>query len=372
MPQQFSVEYSTNGVSWSVLDNVQEISGSIGRQQLQDTFEPSRMNISARYPSGFSTPNSALVVDTQIRVKRSGSAYIMWTGRIRNVSVQWGKPYNSGTGVGVSDYVDIECEGALAQWGRLQGNGRSIAASDVLTQIGNAISGTNLQYGYSYTPATAPNLSASTVDDSLANWLNTVSATIGMTIKDGSDQNVVGVYGRDVFSGFTTSFSDQQNNSLNQVYDEIIFDSVSADYFTQVELNTNTLGDVIISQGTAPYRTLRQTTYSATVGEAQDLANYLLGIFGDNGFGISQISCNSEAQASWNLDLSYAWWDIIGYSVNVRFRSTTFRCTILGSSFTATPNGSRFTYYLADIGLTPYLVLDDTATGILDVNKIGW
>ena len=102
------------------------------------------------------------------------------------------------------------------------------------------------------------------------------------------------------------------------------------------------------------------------------LAAYLLGIYGDNGFGISSISCNSEAQNTWALDLGYAWWDIVGYSTYVYFRGQTFRCTILGSDFSATPEGSRFTYYLADIGLTPYLILDDASTGILDVNKIGW
>lgn len=372
-PQVFTVEYSTNGTTWTALSNVQQISGSVGRQQLQDTFEPSSMKISARYPNGFSAPNSALVVDTQIRVKRTGSAYTMWTGRIRNVSVEWGIPYNSGTGTGVADFVNIECEGALAQWGRLQGNSLFVAASDLLTQLSTVLAGTNLTYGTTYTAATSPLLSASDVSDSLANWLNTACSTVGATIKDGADQNVVGVYGRDFVGNLPVSFSDVANNSTNQVYDNIVFDSVSADYFTEIELNTYSYGDVVVTKGTAPFRTLRQTTFNASTSQATDLANYLLGIFGDNGFGISSISCNSEAQNSWALDLGYAWWDIIGYTTFVYFRGQTFRCTVLGSDFSATPEGgSRFTYYLADVGLTPYLVLGDTSFGILGTNKLGW
>lgn len=372
MPQQFTVEYSTNGTTWSALSNVQQISGFIGRQQLVDSFEPSRMTISARYPTGFSAPNTALVVDTQIRVKRTGSTYIMWTGRIRNVSVEWGIPYNSGSGVGISDYVTIECEGALAQWGRLQGNGLFVAADDLLTQLSNVLSGTNLQYGTTYTAATAPELSSSEVSDSLAVWLNTACATIGATIKDGSDNNIVGVNGRDFVGGLPVSFSDTTNDSTHQVYDSIVFDSVSADFFTEIELNTTDYGDIVVTTGTAPYRTYRQTTFSASVSQATDLANYLIGIYGDNGFGISEISCKSEAQSSWALDLGYGWWDIIGYFTNIVFRGNTYRCTILGSAFTATPSESRFTYYVADIGLTPFLILDDTSAGILDTNKLGW
>lgn len=358
--------------TWVTLDNVQQISGFIGRQQLADTFEPSRMSISARYPTGFSTPNSALVVDTQVRVKRTGSLYTMWTGRIRNVTVQWEIPYKTTTGIGVSDTVNIECEGALAQWGRLQGNGLLVSASDLLTQLSNVLSGTNLNYGTTYTAATAPQLSASEVSDSLASWLNTACATVGATIKDGSDSNIVGVNGRDFAGNLPVQFSDTTNNATNQVFDTITFDSVSADFFTQIELNTYSYGDVQVNYGIAPYRTLRQTTYSASLPQATDLSNYLLGIFGDNGFGISEISCKSEAQNSWALDLGYGWWDIIGYTTFVTFRSQTFRCTIVGAAFTATPSESRFTYYLADIGLTPFLILDDTSAGILDQNKLGW
>jgi hypothetical protein len=269
--------------------------------------------------------------------------------------------------------VDIECEGALAQWGRLQGNNLFVGASDLLTQLSNVLAGTNLNYGTTYTAATAPLLSSSEVSDSLANWLNVACATTGSTIKDGSDSNIVGINGRDFVGDLPISFSDTANTYNRQVYDNIIFDSVSADYFTEIELNTNDYGDVVVTTGTAPFRTLRQTTFSASASQATDLANYLLGIYGDNGFGISSISCNSEAQNVWNLDgWLYAWWDLIGYTTYVYFRGQTFRCVIVGTDFSATPNGSRFTYYLADVGLTPFLILDDAGAGLLDINKLGW
>lgn len=355
--------------TYTVMNDVQQISGFIGRQQLADQFEPSRMNISARYPTGFAAPDVSFRVGSLVRVKRVGSLYTMWTGRIRNVTVEWDKPYNTSTGVGVSDYITIECEGALAQWGRLQGDGLSVPAGNLLFQIGTVIAGTNLNYGTTYTDP--PLLSASTVDDSLANWLNTACATVGATIKDGGGDDI-GVYGRDWGGNLPVQFSDTANNASNQVYDSIVFDSVSADFFTQIEINTTAYGDVVVSTGVAPYRTYRQTTFSASAAQATDLANYLIGIFGENGFGISEISCKSEAQNSWGLDLGYGWWDIIGYSTFITFRGSTFRCTILGSAFTATPSESRFTYYVADIGLTPFLILDDTSAGILDTNKLGW
>lgn len=358
--------------NYAVMNDVQQISGFVGRQQVADSFEPSRMTISARYPTGFAAPNVSFRVGSLVRVKRTGSAYTMWTGRIRNVSVEWDKPYNSSTGVGVSDYITIECEGALADWGRLQGNGLTLAADDLLTQLSVLLAGTNLQYGTTYTAATAPELSYSEATDSLAVWLNTACATIGATIKDGSDNNIVGVNGRDFVGNLPVEFSDTTNDSTHQVYDSIVFDSVSADFFTQIEINTTAYGDVVTQTGVAPYRTYRQTTFNSSVAQATDLANYLLGVFGENGFGISEISCKSEAQSSWALDLGYGWWDIIGYTTFITFRGSVFRCTILGSSFTATPSESRFTYYVADIGLTPFLILDDTSAGILDTNKLGW
>lgn len=357
---------------WAELPDVQQISGFIGRRLIADNFEPSRMSISARYPEGYFNQNYALRVGTLIRVKRTGGTYTMWTGSISNVTVQWGMPYDNTQTVGVADLVDIECEGALAQWGRTQGNDYAVTAGNIYFQLAAVAAAFGLNVGTTYPDTTTQFLSASQISDSVANWLNTACATIGATIKDGAEDQRVGVYGRDWNGTLPVAFSDTANNSSNQVYDNIVFDSVSSDYFTQIELNTTAFGDVVVNTGAGPYRTLRRTTFSASASQATDLANYLLGVFGDNGFGISEISCKSEAQNTWNLDLGYGWWDIIGYYTTVTFRGKVFRCAVLGSAFTSTPFESRFTYYLADIGLIPFLTLDDQFNGILDYNKLGW
>lgn len=362
---------------WTQLNDVQQISGFIGKQELVNDTEPSRMTISARYPTGFDMPNTALRVGTVVRVKRTGSANVMWQGFIRNVNVEYGIPFNTSTYTGVADYLTIECEGALAKWGRQEGNGFTLSATTLKVAIETTISAQfNIQAYVDLGTSGDPPLSTSTVDNSCLNWLNTACNTVGANIRDGIAQGIfpeVNVTARDYsFPAGSVVFRDYDPDATGQIYDSIVFDSVSSDYFTQIELNTTGYGDVVVNTGVAPYRTLRQETFSASASQASDLANYLLGIYGDNGFGIAEISCKSEAQTVWNLDLGVAWAEIIGRVTFVFFRNSIYRCTIMGCAFTATPSESRFTYYLADIGLTPYLVLNDAYAGILDTNKLGW
>lgn len=366
--QEYVVEYSTDGSTWNALDDVQEISARIGRVGLQDGFEPSSATFTMRYPDGYYTPNSALIVDTQVRFYRAGGTYIMWYGRIRNVVVTWGKPYAAN--VGASDYVSIECEGALAQWGRLQGNDQTIEQDLVYWQISDAMTYTGLTIGQSFAEATSPTVATSQVTGSWSEWLNTLMASVGGTIKDGSGQ--LGLYTREFVGSLPVSFSDTTNDSTHQVYDNITFDSLSQNYYTQVQVDTNTVGTITVSSGSAPYRTLRLSTFNVDVAQATALAEYYLGVYGNTAFGITELSAMAEAQNTFALDLGYAWWDILGYRTYVTFRGTQYYATILGSTFTATPDGSRFTYSLINANLTPYFILDDTTFGVLDTSKLAW
>ncbi len=294
----------------------------------------------------------------------------MWRGRIRNVVVAWGKPYNYIDEIGVSDYVTIECEGALAEFGRLQGNGQEITTDLAYWQISDIQTYTGLSIGQTFTVDNSPTLATSNVDGSYAEWLNTFATTLGATIKDGSGQ--LGVYTKDFVGTLPVAFSDVANNATNQVFDELTFDSLSEDYFNQVEVETNSYGTIVVNTGSAPYRTLRISTFSGSANQATDLANYYLGIYSEPTFGISSISASAEAQNSFALDLGYGWWDLPGYRCNLTFRGTTYYLQILGCQFSATPNSSRYTYSVIDGDLTPYLILDSSIYGILDTNKLSW
>lgn len=366
--QNYVTEYSTDGSTWTYLPEVQEIVARVGRVGLQDTFEPSSATFVARYPTGYTSPITALTVGTWIRFTRTGGTYPMWQGKMRNVTVRWGKPYLSG--VGNADYVTIEAEGALAEWGRLQGNGQAIDTDLAIYQISDLITYTGITIGTTFTVDNSPTLATSAVDGSYSEWLNTFAATLGATLKDGSNQ--IGVYTKDFVGVLPVSFSDTTNDSTHQIYDELTFDSLSQDYYTSVEVNTNAYGTVVVSTGSAPYRTLRISTFSGSLAQATDLANYYLGIYSTPSFGISSISAIAEAQSSMQLELGYAWWDLPGYKTSVTFRGNTYNLQILGCDFTATPDGSRFTYSVIDADLTPYLILDSATYGILDTNKLSW
>lgn len=364
----FTVEYSANGSTWTQLSNVQNVSGFCGRRVLQDTFEPSTMNVTLRYPTGYASPITDLVVGTWIRVKRTGATYEYWRGRIRDVAANYGIPYSAG--VGNADYLVISAEGALAEMGRLQGNNQLVSSDLVYWLLSDVNAYTGVSIGTTFTEANSPTLGSYEVGGSYAEYLNLIATSVGATIKDGSFQ--VGVYTKDFNGTLPAVFSDTLNNSTNQVYDQIRFDSLASDYFTQVEVNTQDYGTIVASVGSAPYRTLRISTINSSAAQAQDLADYYLGIYSNPSFGISEISCLAEAQNSMNLEFGYSWYDLPGYRTYVNFRGQSYYMTILGTSFDATPESARYTYYLAAADLTPYFVLDSDIFGVLDQNKLSW
>lgn len=366
----FTVEYSLDAVTWTQLDNVQNVSGFVGRRILQDTFEPSSMNVTLRYPTGYASPITALIVGTWIRVKRTGATYEYWRGKIRDVAAEYGIPYLSG--VGEADFVNITAEGALAELGRYQGNDQ-LVTQDLVTYLLSDISTyTNVTIGTTFTVDNSPTLGDYTVSGSWLEYLNLIATSVGATLKDGSGQP--GVFTKDFVGTLPAVFSDTANDSTHQIYDQIRFDSLASDYFTGVEVNTESYGTVVASNAPAgqPPRTLRISTINSSTNQATDLALYYLGIYSTPSFGISEISCKAEAQNSMNLEFGYAWYDLPGYRTYVEFRGASYYMTILGCSFDARPDGARYTYYLAAADLTPYFVLDSDEYGILDTNKLSW
>lgn len=366
----YTIEYSTDGVTWTMFSDVQSIQARIGRQAFIDTFQPSSMTFLMRYPTGYNSPIAALVTGTRVRLKRTGIARNLWSGLIANVIVEWGPTYNTTTNRGEMDYVTVQCEGAFAAWGRLQGNNNTIVSTNAAFALGEAAAESGLPIGTTYSSSTAPTIDTSTVNGSWADWVNKFAVTLSATIKDGGGQ--LGVYTKDFVGSLPVSFSDTTNNATNQVYEAIQLSSQVENYFTEVLIDTESFGQARAAVGAGPYRTLKLSTFNGSLSQATDLANYYLALYQTPQVTISQVTCRSEAQNTWALDLGYEWYDILGYRTNLTFRGTTYYMSILGSSFQATPSGSTFTYDLASAAFLPFFILNDPNYGILGTNRLSW
>jgi hypothetical protein len=330
-----------------------------------------------RYPTGYASPITQLVPGTIIEVKNSATNYRNFFGKISNVQVQFDKPYSGGVGNG--DYLTISCEAGLAEFGRKSGQGYAMSAAPIETQL-NAV---YTQSGYVVSLDSGvgnQDLSASTVNGTWADFLNSAALTLNARIIDVAD--TLGTQLRTFFlSPFLirdsfVDFSDTTNNATNQVYDGITFASYADNFYTQVTVDPEVPAAQTVTSGSAPYRTYTVNTLNATTGQALDYANYLLNNYKTPQVAISSVSCLTNAQNNMELDALGAGPDKcgrqIGKRVTVAFRGTTYPCIIEGYTFTAQPGEARYTYYVSAADLNAYLILDNATFGKLDSNRLGY
>ena len=375
--QSYDVQYSLTGASFTSLTNVQNIQLTIGRQQQLDQIKASTGVVTLRYPTGYASPIAALVTGTYIRVRNNtnpASPYDLWYGRINDVVAQYGIPYAGG--VGPSDYLEISLEGAFASFGRAQGNNYVMAAGTIQSQVANATAQTGLNLSYIET-GVANTLGGTTVSGTWADWVARVCQSTNSRLWDG-----IALFGAIVTSPFygiasNYAFSDVANNATNQVYNQINFDSIANNYYTQVTVSPEGFGSATVTAAgaVAPFRAYQTNTVNASTGQATDYANYLLNNYSNPQLGIASITCSGEAQNSFGLDkvgFNNEFFRSPGTRVAVTFRGTVYQCLIEGVTMSATPAGCSFTFYFSDADLNAYLLLNDAVFGKLNENKLGY
>ena len=364
--------------TWTQLTNVQQVNIRVGRASQLDAYNASTATMTVRYPSGYASPIAALVPGTAIQITSPNQTtypYGLFYGKIQNVSVDYGIPYVSN--VGMADYLTITVEGGFADAARMSGNGYSMAAGTLATQVTTMNAQTGLTasvWGSSY--GLTPNMAATTINGTWGDWINSSLVTINGRMSDFG--NIGGPSLRPYYTLATcgVNFSDTTNNATNQIYDNVRFDALADNYYTQVSVDSESYATQTATKAGAvvPYRTLVVNTLSASTSQALDYANFLLSQYNTQKFAISQVSCLAEAQSSFQLDklgLS-GMQETIGARVSVAFRGTTYYCVIEGVTVTATPEGARYTYDLSGADLNNYLILDNTVFGKLNSNKLGY
>jgi hypothetical protein len=372
MPQNYSVEYAPIGGSFTALTNVQEIAVSIGRQRQLNAYGASTATVTLRYPTGFATPITDLVSGNLATIKNLTTSQAIFRGVINNVDVSYGIPYAGG--VGQADFLTFTIEGSFARFGRAQGENYAMAAGTLFDQINDATTETDLQLIVS-SELVAVDMPATTISSTWGDWLNKVLVTVNGRLHDAelsTELTLVSPFNVEVT---TVNFSDTANNSTNQVYDQINFGSYADNFYTQVIVDPENFAAATVQTGVAPFRTLLTNTLNASTAQATDFANYLLANYDEQGQALLSISCLAEAQADFKLDKLSSVKELPNYpgaQVNVTFRGTVFTCIIEGVSMTATPESSRYTFYLSGADLNAYLILNNTVFGRLDNNRLGY
>jgi hypothetical protein len=375
MPLSYSVQYSTDGSSWTTLSNVQNISMNTGRQYMLDQYSASVATFVLRYPNGYTSPITAMVPGTFVRIQMP-TASSRFFGRIKDVAVNYGIPYTAS--VGNADYLNVTIEGAFAEISRMSGQDYSMPAGSFQTQLGLANTATNLTITSNFTS----NMGASTVSGTWGDWLNASLVTQNGRMSDTQGVRTIVCNGPYNANTCDVNFSDTTNNATNQRYDQANFGAWSDNYYTQVTVDPASFAAQTATKAgaTLPYRTYTVNSLSASESQALDQANFLLSQYGTQKFALTSVSCLAEAQNTFMLDAlapsgggsRAQFGGMIGARVSVTFRGTVYYSIIEGISVTATPESSRYTFYLSGADLNNYLILDDSVFGRLDYNKLGY
>ena len=375
--QNYQVQFSLTGVgdSWTSFTNLQEIQVNIGRQAQLDQIKASTAFFSLRYPTGYASPITALVSGTFIRIRNATSTpYELFQGRINDVSVRYGIPYQSG--IGQADYVDVTCESVFAQLGRMQGNNYAMAADTATNQCSAAAAQTDLGMTYFSSVTPTPLMSGTTVNTTWGDWYARICLSTNARLRDGYSLFNCSAIGPFAPAVSTINFSDTTNDATNQVYNQINFDSLADNFYTQVSVTPDGFATQTVTKAgaTKPYRTYQVNTANGSNAQALDFANYLLSNYGTPRFAISSFTCMSEAQSVFALDRvgTGTLGSSVGYQTTVAFRGTNYVCIFEGFTMSATPAGSQFTYYVSGADLNAYMILNNATFGTLDNNKLGY
>ena len=223
--QSYSVSYSTDSISYTALSNVQSISLSVGVQAQLDQLRTDTASIEIRYPSGYASPIAELVQGTYIKIMNNtnpAGAYLLWVGRISDITVKYGIPYVSS--VGNADYLTISVEGSFASLGRMAGNDYAMSAGTLATQLTTCGTQTGLSIGWlgSLTQAGA----AATISGTWSDWLAKTALSANARMWETKDNSLNDVTIISPFYQYTVQnyFSDvRPQPEVSASYDQITF-----------------------------------------------------------------------------------------------------------------------------------------------------
>jgi hypothetical protein len=349
------------------LSDVQSVSITKGRIQVQDPIKASTATVTGRNLAAL--PNIEIGRFISITATDPLSElFQVFVGVVSDVQVTYGE-------VPAMDTWTIHCEDAIARLGRSETRNMSWAAG--LT-TGQAVIATvfNATQGAVTVTAAAPfgdsRVSAETLNE--ANVMQVVNQLIAT--EQGRFYSVAGnsvefKSRSQVASGVVIgTFTDGTLVSTGDTakFNDVIFRSQADSFFDQVFVEPD--GLAVQTSGTGIRKYVLQS-YDQTTTQAQNLADYVLATLQVQDSVPSTLSCISEVQTN-NVAMQGAMQADRGGRCQLVLRGVRYELFLNGCTVTATPEQTRFTFNLVSADALNFFILDSTAFGVLDQNKLGF
>jgi hypothetical protein len=354
----------------TVLGNVQSLSVTKGRQKIQDPFKAGTATISGRVPSSL----PAIVIGTKIEIYCVDPSpdVLIFTGVVADYRINFGI-------VSSMDTWQIDCEDSLAAAGRSfnnpvanwSNNTNSSSAATFLSFY-TGISIVNLSGVPGSSRLSAQNVANTNLLSVLQQIIFTEQGRLvnlgldvfGLPSIDFVPRSVVGTY------PVIGAFSDGTAATALDVapFDIVQFNSQADSYFTQAVIEPAGLASQNSGSG---IRIFTGQSYDVSTAQAQGLASYVLATLTVDNAVPQVISANSEIQSN-DVALNVFASAGAGSQVTLILRGGTYGLFVEGGTMTATPDETRWSFYVVSNTAISGFVLDSATLGVLDQNKLGF
>lgn len=356
-----TVNVKVNNVT---VPNVQGYRITKGRQRASDPLRAGTAVVTGRVPS--SLPSIAigdvLLIDVRPTPTSLGYAFLF---RVADFRIDYGT-------VAAMDTWTITAEDSLAVLGRATVDVSWAANSTSYTAMAAVCTAAGITSVQQL--ATQSEVSAQTLTDVNAlDVFSTLMATeqgrvvTGYTSTTGSPR--VLIYGRGWPQDATLFYLSDDGSGTNPVkYTNIEFAGLADNYADKVVVEPVGLATQTAGTGDFSYVT---KSYSETTGDAESLAQYLVGVFTvqDDQPAVVQMRMagNSDVARDNAVGLCE------GLSIlNIKFRGNTYRAMVEGFTLSGSLDEIFITCYLSSTDFYPIFILDDTLNGVLNQNRLGY
>lgn len=345
-------------VGGNAISNIQDVSIRKGRTNLTENYRTGVLSMSGRRPDLLPVISIGDVVSVTMTFGAAPGNTATYDFRVSDLSIEYGI-------VAAQDTWTLTGEDAFGYAGRAAINFTSNDGSNALLRaqaVGTSI-GVNVASVVplpSNTTVSAQSLTDANALQILTNLINTEGG-----ILDAGDDFIAWLPRNWQTAAVSQNFTDDNTGTFPVKYDRLQFSALADTAVTKVIVEPAGLAAQSSGTGTNVYTV---QTYSRTTTDAADVAAFLAGSLTVTKPQPTEISLllndqvNNRALTALN----------IGSGINVKFRGTTYKTLILGTSITSNPSTTRISYHVVSADFYEYLVLDDPVFGKLNENKLGW